>query len=282
MSGADDVSSVHHEDCRAARFNSLPYSFSSAKPNSTLSKSLESIKGYEASSLVCTREFRPAKRERTIESQIVELKRQIRAAGDVLVQDYVDDGYSGAQLNRPALDQLRSDLKTPHFDTIYFLNTDRIARDVTYQNIIISEILKHRKQIIINGKDYAHNPENKFTLTVLGAVAELERAKMIERVTRGKQLRLAQGQLLGAGCTVYGYDYIRRTAHTPAQYAINQREAAIVQYVFSAYAKGQVGLKQVTRSLEHQGVLTKTGKTLWRTTLLKCMLRNEMYTVILR
>ena len=79
------------------------------------------------------------------------LKRLIRAAGDALVQDYVDDGYSGAQLNRPALDQLRSDLKTAHFDTIYFLNTDRIARDVTYQNIIISEILKHRKQITLPG-----------------------------------------------------------------------------------------------------------------------------------
>jgi hypothetical protein len=63
---------------------------------------------------------------------------------------------------------MRRDLKTTLFDTIYFLNTDRIARDVTYQTIIVGEFLKHGKQIIINGKDYIHNPENKFTLTVLG------------------------------------------------------------------------------------------------------------------
>ena len=40
------------------------------------------------------------RQERTIESQIVELKTQIAGAGHVLVKDYVDDEYSGAQLDR--------------------------------------------------------------------------------------------------------------------------------------------------------------------------------------
>ena len=75
----------------------------------------------------------------------MELRKQVADAHDVLIKEYIDDGYSGARLDRPALDQLRNDLKTPLFDTIYFLNTDRIARDVTYQTIIIdvglSEVL---------------------------------------------------------------------------------------------------------------------------------------------
>jgi DNA invertase Pin-like site-specific DNA recombinase len=155
------------------------------------------------------------KKERTIESQIAVLKAQIKAAGDVLVKEYIDDGYSGARLDRPALDELRHDLKAPLFDSIYFLNTDRIARDVTYQIIIIGEILKQRKRLIINGRDYVENPENKFTLTVLGAVAELERAKIIERASRGRQQRLSQGYLLGCGNNLYGYDYHRRTPSSP-------------------------------------------------------------------
>jgi len=217
-------------------------------------------------------------KERTVESQVMELKRQIAAAGDVLVKEYVDDGYSGAQLDRPALDQMREDVKNDLFDAIYFLNTDRIARDVAYQTIIIAELLKHKKQIIINGKDYVHNPENKFTLTVLGAVAELERAKIIERTNRGKQHRLKQGYLLGYGHNTYGLTYVKRTDTSPASYVINEPEAAIVRYIFETYAKGEVGINRITQHLEASGVPTRHGRALWNVAQLKYLLKNETYT----
>jgi DNA invertase Pin-like site-specific DNA recombinase len=51
-------------------------------------------------------------KEGTIESQVLELKRQIAAVGDVLVKEYVDDGYSGTLLDRPGLEELRRDVKT--------------------------------------------------------------------------------------------------------------------------------------------------------------------------
>jgi site-specific DNA recombinase len=88
----------------------------------------------------------------TIESQVLELKRQIATAGHVLVKEY-HDHVSGALLDRPALDEMRRDAKTDLFDTIYFLEADRISRDVAYQRIIIGELLKYEKQIVIKGKD---------------------------------------------------------------------------------------------------------------------------------
>ena len=217
------------------------------------------------------------KKEHTIDSQILALKKQIAEAGDILIKEYIDDGYSGARLDRPALSQLRKDLKSNLFETIYFHNTDRIARDVTFQNIIISEILKHRKQIIINGKDYVHNPENKFTLTVLGAVAELERAKIMERVSRGKKMKLDQGLLVGCGCGAYGYDYIHKTPTSAPKMVINEKEAKIVRFMFTEYAKDRVGMNQITRKLEEMGIKTKAKKYIWRRTLLKNMLRNHTY-----
>jgi site-specific DNA recombinase len=144
-------------------------------------------------------------KEGTIDSQVLELKRQIAAAGDVLVKQYVDNGYSGSLLDRPGLEGLRRDVRTPVFDAVYFLDTDRIARDVAYQTIILGELLKYGKQIIIKGRDYVNNPENKFTVTVLGAVAELERAKIIERTTRGRLHRLRMGELSSNGHRIYGY-----------------------------------------------------------------------------
>ena len=99
-------------------------------------------------------------KEGTIESQLVELRKQVAAAGHELVEEYIDDGYTGTLLDRPALDRMRADVKTDRFDRIYFLAADRIAREVEYQRIIVGELLKHGKQITINGKDYEQNPEN--------------------------------------------------------------------------------------------------------------------------
>src|SRR6266566_2019648 len=97
-------------------------------------------------------------KEGTIESQVLVLKKQIAAAGHVLVKEYVDNGFSGPRFDRPALNEMRKDVKTDAFDVIYFHDADRIAREVTIQTIIIEEILKHRKQLIINGKDYVSDP----------------------------------------------------------------------------------------------------------------------------
>ncbi len=218
------------------------------------------------------------KKEGTIESQIAELKRQIIKAGDKLVKEYTDDGYSGADLDRPALNQLRKDLKTKVFETIYILNTDRIARDVTYQNIIIGEMLHHKKQIIINGVDYIHNPENKFNLTVLGAVAELERAKLIERTDRGKQHRLKQGYLLGLGALTYGYDYHRKTSTSFPFYTVNEKQAEIIRFIYTKYDEGGIGIKEIVRTLEKMDAPKKVGTDHWTSSHVKYILHNEMYT----
>lgn len=220
------------------------------------------------------------KREKTVESQIEGLKKQIATAGHVLVKEYVDEGWSGSRLDRPALDTLRKDLKTGLFETVYFWSSDRIAREVTYQNIIISELIKAKKQIIINGKDYVNNPENKFTLQIFGAVDEFERAKIIERTQRGKQHKLAGGFLMSAGSRLFGYNYICKTQATPARVEINEKEAKIVRFVFNTYAKGNCGMNQITRKLEDMGATTKTGKKLWCYSSLQNMFHKRTYTGI--
>jgi site-specific DNA recombinase len=75
---------------------------------------------------------------------------------------YTDDGYTSTLLDRPALEQMRADLKTDLFEAVYFHSADRIARDVAHQIIIVGELLRYGKQIVIDGKDYKQNPENKF------------------------------------------------------------------------------------------------------------------------
>jgi site-specific DNA recombinase len=128
-------------------------------PDSTLGDVVESMGVMKKAVLYARVSTDAQEKEGTIKSQLFELKRQIAAAGDVLVKEYIDDGYSGTMLDRPALEKLRADLKTGLFDTIYFHSADRIARDVAHQIIIVGELLKYGKRITINGKDYQQNPK---------------------------------------------------------------------------------------------------------------------------
>jgi site-specific DNA recombinase len=216
-------------------------------------------------------------KEGTIESQVAELKRQISAAGHVLARQYIDDGVPGPLLDRPALNQLREDAKGDVYHVVYFLDADRIARLVAYQTIIIEELLKCGKQIIIKGQNYADNPENKFTLQMLGAVAEYEHAKIIERTTRGRLHRLRQGEMTSTGHLIFGYDYVSKTPTAPCALIINDAQAAVVRSVFEMFASGRYGLVTICRHLEEQQILTRKGKSLWDNDRIKTMLKNETY-----
>ena len=138
---------------------------------------------------------------------------------------------------------------------MYFLDTDRIARDVAYQTIILGELIKHGKRIIIKGKDYVNNPENKFTITVLGAVAELERAKIIERTTRWRLHRLRMGEMSSNGHRIYGYHYVKKSPTAPAALILNEEQAPVVRSIFEMFASGRFGLYASSRFLEERRVL---------------------------
>ena len=58
---------------------------------------------------------------------------------------------------------------------------------------------------------------------------------------------------------------------------VNEREAAIIRYVFETYAAGDIGLDRIAQQLEDRGIATKTGKRLWRRSFLKAMLHRETY-----
>jgi site-specific DNA recombinase len=141
----------------------------------------------------------------------------------------------------------------------------------------VGEPLKHGKQIAINGKDYEQNPENKLTLTMLGAFAEFERAKIIERATRGRLHRLRMGEMRSNGHRIYGYHYVKKTSSAPATLAINEEQAAVVRSIFEMFASKAFGLIRIVRYLEANRIPTCSGNTRWDNDRIKMMLRNETY-----
>src|SRR5262249_39558300 len=134
------------------------------------------------------------------------------------------------------------------------------------------------KQITVGGKEYEATPEGKLTLNMLGLFSEYERAKIMERMTRGRLHRLRKGEMSSSGHRIYGYHYVKKSETAPATLAINEEQADVVRQIFEMFASGNYGLVNISRFLEEQLILTCTGRPNWHRDQIKFMLQNETYT----
>src|SRR6185437_12562571 len=80
-------------------------------------------------------------RDQTIDSQLDALRRWAAAHGHDLKDEhiYIDEGYSGARLDRPSLDRLRDAAREGEFDVIAVYTPDRLARRYAYQVLLLEE-----------------------------------------------------------------------------------------------------------------------------------------------
>ena len=151
-------------------------------------------------------------KEQTIASQIEVLKRRI--ADDGLECDaelcFVDDGYSGSSLIRPALDRLRDQAAAGAIDRLYVLSPDRLSRKYAYQVLMLEELVRCGVEVVFLNNPLGKNPEENLLLQVQGMIAEYERAKIMERSRRGKQHAARRGSVSVFSGAPYGYRYVSK------------------------------------------------------------------------
>jgi len=131
------------------------------------------------------------------ENQLQELRRYVAARGWTAVE-YVDRGVSGAKDRRPALDQLLIDAKRRRFDVLICWRLDRLGRSLKHLITRLDELqaLGVAFVSLAEGID-ATTAAGKLQMHILAAIAEFERARIVERVRAGLARRAAQGKPLG-------------------------------------------------------------------------------------
>jgi DNA invertase Pin-like site-specific DNA recombinase len=116
----------------------------------------------------------------------------------MVVDEYVDVGISGTKEKRPELDRLMADAHRRRFDVVAVWKFDRMARSVSH----LLRVLETFNALGINFVSLSESidtatPAGKMVFTVLGAVAELERSLIVERVKAGLRNARAKGKRLG-------------------------------------------------------------------------------------
>jgi len=216
----------------------------------------------------------------TIASQVDALIKKVRADGLAMEGElrFIDEGYSGATLVRPALERLRDLAATGAIDRIYVHCPDRLARKYAYQVLLVDEFQRCGVELFFLNHDLGKTPEDNLLLQVQGMVAEYERAKILERSRRGKLHAAKRGSVNVLSGAPYGYRYI--CCHEnggEAQYQILLEEAGVVREVFEWVGRDRLSIGEVRRRLQNQGVRTRTGKFYWDRTTIWGMLKNPAY-----
>jgi DNA invertase Pin-like site-specific DNA recombinase len=130
--------------------------------------------------------------------QTRELKEHAERRGWELAGEYVDVGISGTKEKRPELDRLMADAHRRRFDVVAVWKFDRMARSVSHLLRVLETFgaLGIHFVSLSEAIDTA-TPAGKMVFTVLGAVAELERSLIVERVKAGLRNARAKGKRLG-------------------------------------------------------------------------------------
>ena len=132
------------------------------------------------------------------ETQLQPLRAYLAHTHHMPVKEYVDVGFSGAKQRRPQLDAMMADARKHHFDVVLVARFDRFARSVTHLLSALEEFGKLGIDFIsLNEAIDTSTPIGKMVFTILGAVAELERSLIRERVQAGVDRAKKEGKKLG-------------------------------------------------------------------------------------
>ena len=216
----------------------------------------------------------------TIASQIAALEARVIQEGLRLEPDhrFIDDGYSGATLIRPALERLRDTIAAGAIDRLYVHSPDRLARRYAYQVLLIDEFQRAGIEVAFLNRPLGRSAEDDLLLQVQGMIAEYERAKILERSRRGKKHAASSGSVNVLAGAPYGYRYLdRHVGGGVARYEIIDDQAQVVRQIFHWVGVERLSIGEVCRRLRRAGHRSPSGKESWDRTTVWGMLKNPAY-----
>jgi site-specific DNA recombinase len=216
----------------------------------------------------------------TIASQVEALKARILADGLRWEPElcFLDEGYSGGTLLRPALERLRDQAAAGVFDRLYVHSPDRLARHYPYQVLLVEEFQRQGVALVFLNHDIGKTPEENLLLQVQGMMAEYERAKILERSRRGKR-HAARAGVVNVLCGApYGYRYLGKyEGNGRARYEVDEPQAEVVRQIFAWVALERCSIGEVCRRLRERGIASPRGKGSWDRTTVWGLLKNPAY-----
>ena len=170
----------------------------------------------------------------SIDEQLERLRKYCEARDWKIANEYVDAGFSGASLERPAMQRLIKDCNANKVDMVLVYKLDRLSRKQRDTLYLIEDIFNAQKIGFTSMQENidTSTPYGLVIVGVLSAFSQLERSVITERMSMGREARAKEGLWHGGGHNPIGYDYI------DGQLIINEYEAMQIRKIYDMFESG--------------------------------------------
>lgn len=207
-------------------------------------------------------------------SGYVDIKNMQQPNWGVVVEDYIDDGFSAKDTNRPALQRLIKDLKKGRINTVLVTDLSRLSRSIRDFCVLI-DFFKETKTQFLSLKEQFDTTTAAGEMMLFNMInlAQFERRQISERVTLNFHSRAMRG-LRNGGHPSLGYKVDPANKST---FIVNREEVTLVEKVFSTYIEEKSAYATASR-LRAENIPFK-GKTgdVWNLQTVKNILNNYGY-----
>lgn len=172
----------------------------------------------------------------SLAAQGEKLEAYCRMKGIERFRRYVDGGFSGSNLSRPAMAELIEAIRGGMVERVVVYKLDRLSRSQKDTLYLIEDVfLPHAVDFVsINENIDTGSPYGRAMIGILSAFAQLERENIFLRTRMGMRERVKQGYWPGGGKIPFGYDY-----DAAQGILVPNRDADTVREIYARYLAGQ-------------------------------------------
>ena len=196
-------------------------------------------------------------RETSIDDQVRLAREFAMREGWNVVECYTDHAISGSNLRRPGMQMMMQDAAAGHFEVIVAESLDRLSRDQED----IAHIHKRLSFAGISIHTLSEGAINELHIGLKGTMGALYLKDLADKTRRGLRGRVEAGK--SGGGNAYGYDVVHTAAGDGAvqrgDRQINAAEAAVINRIFTQYAKG-MSPRAIAHALNSEGIPGPSGK----------------------
>jgi len=214
-----------------------------------------------------------AKEGFSLDAQIGKLESYCRSRGWTSAGYFVDEGYSGRNVNRPEYQKMMSCMD--EWDGILVYKMDRIHRNSVNFTMMMDSLKKNGKEFTSYiDKFDTKTAMGRFVMDIMQRIAQLESEQIGERVKMGMERKARCGTgMLGSGHP-YGYYYADGGLH------VNADEAETVRVIYSLRAQG-LSAEKIAATLNEKKIDAKRGG-IWNRQSVHKIVKNPLYTGYVR